>query len=162
MTDFLEGYFYIQSRHSGKVVDVDGASIKNDGKILLWTPKHNDDRANQLWYFQDGFIINQHSGKCMDVRGGPIVDNAWICQYDRKIVGEAQNQQWGYREGYIYVVAEPHMVLDVKSTSHADGTRLILHQKKFGYNNSHQLWDLVPAGSVRAHREVLFEANFDE
>ncbi|KAF7725280.1 hypothetical protein EC973_000290 [Apophysomyces ossiformis] len=161
MTDFPEGYFYIRSRHSGKVVDVDGASTKNDGKILLWTPKHNDDRDNQLWYYEDGFLVNKHSGKVLDVRGGPIVDNAWICQYDRKLLLDAHNQRWGYRDGHIYVLAEPHMVLDVKGGHTTDGTRLILHHKKYPVDTSNQLWDLIPAGEVRAERELLFEAEFD-
>ncbi|KAI9028130.1 ricin B lectin domain-containing protein [Phycomyces nitens] len=163
MADFPEGYFYIQSRNSGKVVDVDGASIKNDGKILIWSPKHDSDRDNQLWYYQEGFIINKHSGKCLDIRGGPIVEHALICQYDRKLVADAQNQQWGYRDGYIYVLSEPHMVLDVKGNYQTDGTRLVLSHKKFALDNANvnQLWDLIPAGNVRAEREVLFEADFD-
>lgn len=52
------------------------------------------------------------------------------------------------------------MVLDVKSESTLDGTRVVLYHKKFGAATS-QLWDLVPAGDVRAEREVLFEADFD-
>ncbi|KAI8393868.1 ricin B lectin domain-containing protein [Radiomyces spectabilis] len=161
MNDFPEGYFYIQSRESGKVIDVDGASMKNDGKILIWTPKHNDDRDNQLWYYQDGFLINKHSGKVLDVRGGPLVENAWIIQYDRKIIADAHNQRWGYKDGYIYSLAEPHLVLDIKGNSMEDGTRLILYRKKMAFHNANQLWDLVPAGDVRGERDVLFEADFD-
>lgn len=109
---------------------------------------------------QDGFIVNKKSGKVLDVRGGPLVDNAWICQYDRKLVADAHNQRWGYSKGYIYVLADPHMVLDVKGNSTLDGTRIILHHKKFGYDNTHQLWDLIPAGDIPGEREVLFEADF--
>ncbi|KAG0173271.1 hypothetical protein DFQ28_011182 [Apophysomyces sp. BC1034] len=161
MAEFPEGFFYIRSRESGKVVDVDGASTKNDGKILLWTPKHNDDRDNQLWYYEDGFLVNKHSGKVLDVRGGPVIDNAWICQYDRKLLLDAHNQRWGYKDGYIYVLAEPHMVLDIKGGHKTDGTRLILYHRKYPVDSSNQIWDLVPAGEVRAERELLFEADFD-
>ncbi|KAI8971975.1 ricin B lectin domain-containing protein [Mycotypha africana] len=161
MDEFPSGYFYITSRNSGKVIDVDGASKKNDGKILIWTPKHNDDRDNQLWYYQDGFIVNKCSGKVLDVRGGPLVSGALICQYDRKAIAEADNQRWGYDNGYIYTLANQHMVLDVKDNMTSDGTRVILHYKKLGYDNANQLWDLVPAGEVRAEREILFEAEFE-
>lgn len=89
------------------------------------------------------------------------MDDALICQYDRKLVVDAQNQRWGYQDGYIYTLADPHMVLDVKGNVTQDGTRLILYHKKFGYDTVNQLWDLVPAGEVRAEREVLFEADFD-
>lgn len=105
--------------------------------------------------------MSKCSGKVIDVRGGPLVDNALICQYDRKLIAEAQNQRWGYEDGFIYTLADPHMVLDVRNNQTADGTRVILHHKKFGYDSSNQLWDLVPAGQVRAEREVLFEADFD-
>lgn len=105
--------------------------------------------------------MNKCSGKVLDVRGGPLVDDAWICQYDRKKISEAQNQRWGYEDGFIYTLADPHMVLDVRGNQTADGTRVVLYHKKFGYDNHNQLWDLVPAGQVRAEREVLFEADFD-
>lgn len=162
MEDFPTDYFYIKSRSSGKVIDVDGASTKNDGKILIWTPKHNNDRDNQLWHYENGYIVNKCSGKVLDVRGGPLVDEAWICQYDRKLVNDAQNQRWGYNEGYIYTLADPHMVLDVKSNSTLDGTRVILYHRKFGHDNANQLWDLIPAGEERGAREVLFEVDDDE
>lgn len=97
----------------------------------------------------------------LDVRGGPLVDDAWVCQYDRKLIVNAQNQRWGYQDGYIYTLADPHMVFDVKGNVTYDGTRLILYHKKFGYDTVNQLWDIVPAGEVRAEREILFEADFD-
>jgi hypothetical protein len=53
------------------------------------------------------------------------------------------------------------MVLDVRGNQTSDGTRVVLYHKKFGYDNTNQLWDLIPAGQVRAEREVLFEADFD-
>ncbi|CEG73871.1 hypothetical protein RMATCC62417_09165 [Rhizopus microsporus] len=62
-------------------------------------------------------------------------------------------------KGYIYVLADPHMVLDVKGNSTLDGARVILYHKKFGYDNT-QLWDLIPAGDIPGEREVLFEADF--
>lgn len=89
------------------------------------------------------------------------MDDAWICQYDRKLIPDAQNQRWGYERGYIYVLSDPHMVLDVRNHSTVDGSRVILHHKKFGYENTSQLWDLIPAGQVRAVREVLFETEFE-
>ncbi|CAO3620853.1 unnamed protein product [Cunninghamella blakesleeana] len=146
------------------VIDVDGASKKNDTNILLWTPKHNNDRNNQLWYYQDGFLINKNSQKVLDVRGGLIVENAKIIQYDRKLVVDAHNQRWGYnrKEGYIFVLSDPYFVLDLKGGSTQDGAKLILSHKKYSLDSHQtQIWDLIPAGDVRGEREVLFETNFD-
>ncbi|KAI7887470.1 ricin B-like lectin [Lichtheimia hyalospora FSU 10163] len=158
---FPEGFFYLRSRFSGKVIDVDGASLKNDAKVLIWTPKHNDDRDNQLWYYQDGFIVNKHSNKVLDVRGGNLEENMPIIQYDRKLVVDAQNQRWGYsREGYIYILDDPHMVIDVRGGSGDDGARLVLKRRKVMLNEDlSQQWDLVPAGKVRSERELLFESD---
>ncbi|KAI8992227.1 ricin B lectin domain-containing protein [Pilobolus umbonatus] len=161
MENFPPGYFYIKSRSSGKMVDVEGASKKSDTKIILWPPKYDEDRDNQLWYYQEGFIVSKFSGKVLDVRGGDLEDRAWICQYDRKLVIDAHNQRWGYQNGYLYILAEPHMVLDVRNQYVPDGSRLILNHKKFGHESVHQLWDLIPAGETRAERETLFEADFD-
>ncbi|KAI9246897.1 ricin B lectin domain-containing protein [Phascolomyces articulosus] len=161
MSDFPEGYFYIRSRQNGKVIDVDGGYTKNDTKILIWTPKHNEDRDNQLWYYQDGFIINKNSGKVLDVRGGAIKDNAPIIQYDRKLVVDAQNQMWGYkgRDGMIYLLSDPQMVLDIRGGLTEDGSKVILYHRKLALeHNLNQQWDLVAAGNVRAEREVLFES----
>ncbi|RUS27683.1 hypothetical protein BC938DRAFT_482881 [Jimgerdemannia flammicorona] len=64
-----DGFFYIKSRLSGKVVDVDGASMKADAKILLWPQKFDSDRDNQLWYYDDGYLVNKKSRKVLDIRG---------------------------------------------------------------------------------------------
>ncbi|CAO3588691.1 unnamed protein product [Absidia cylindrospora] len=153
MDDFPDGYFYIQSRLSGKVIDVDGASMKDDATILLWSPKHNN-----------GFLINKHSQKVIDIRGGPMVDGARIIQYRRKLIAEANNQRWGYqaKDGMIYCLADPRFVLDVPGMT--DGTRLKLYHKKYALDptQQQQQWDIVPAGNVRAERELLFETNFTE
>ncbi|KAG2174066.1 hypothetical protein INT44_000180 [Umbelopsis vinacea] len=161
MAEFPDGYFYIQARKSGNALDVDGASTKNDGKIIVWTPKHHGDRDNQLWSYQDGFIVNKNSGKVLDVRGGPLEAGALICQYDRKLIQDAHNQRFGYRDGLIHCLADPRMVLDIKGGTGEKGSRIILYNRKLSVQgNDNQLWDLVPAGEVRAQRELLFEADF--
>ncbi|ORY99019.1 ricin B lectin domain-containing protein [Syncephalastrum racemosum] len=163
MADFPEGYFYIQSRLCGKVIDVDGASLKSDAKVLIWTPKHNEDRDNQLWSYQDGYLVNKKSNKVLDIRGGNLKENMPIIQYDRKLTADAHNQQFGYsKDGHIYVLVEPHMVLDIRGAAVQDGSRVILYHKKpaIDGDNLNQLWDLIPAGQVRKEREVLFEADF--
>lgn len=76
------------------------------------------------------------------------------------MIADATNQRFGYsREGYIYVLADPHMVLDIRGTSTNDGSKVILyHRKNMFEDNMNQLWDIIPAGQVRGEREVLFEA----
>lgn len=99
----------------------------------------------------------------LDIRGGNLKENMPIIQYDRKLTADAHNQQFGYsKDGHIYVLVEPHMVLDIRGAAVEDGSRVILYHKKppIDGDNLNQLWDLIPAGQVRKEREVLFEADF--
>lgn len=107
--------------------------------------------------------MNKYSGKVLDVRGGPLESGALICQYDRKLVLDAHNQRFGYRDGMIHCLADPRMVLDIKGGTGEKGSRVILYTRKLTFQgNDNQCWDLVPAGDVRAKRETLFEADFDD
>jgi hypothetical protein len=97
----------------------------------------------------------------LDVRGGPLETGALICQYDRKLIQDAHNQRFGYRDGMIHCMADPRMVLDIRGGSGEKGSRVILYTRKLSLQgNENQLWDLVPAGDVRAQRELLYESDF--
>ncbi|OZJ04138.1 hypothetical protein BZG36_02836 [Bifiguratus adelaidae] len=163
--NFPDGFFYIKSRKHGQVVDIEGED-KNDGKVVMKSQKHDEARDSQLWYYSEGFIVSKLSGKVLDVRGGTLTKKdsfKFICTYDRKIIASADNQQWEYRDGFIFLLSDPHVVLDIRGDSDAEGARVIAYPRKLVYQeHDNQLWDLVPAGDVRADKEVLFEVNFPE
>ncbi|KAI8087754.1 ricin B lectin domain-containing protein [Gilbertella persicaria] len=142
---FPEGqYFYIKSRSCGSCVDVYMGETTADSNIIIWPQKHGEDKDNQLWRAEDGFLVNKKSNLVIDVRGGDLLSDKPIVQYDRKIT-MAHNQRWGYRDGYVYVLADPRLVLDIKGGGNKDGTKIILYKRK-DTDNQNQQWTIEPYG----------------
>jgi len=86
-------YVRLQNRHSGKCIDVEGASSDNGANIFQWTCHSN---ANQQWLMEDmgsGYIRlrAQHSNKCADVWAWSTEDGGEIRQYT---CTSGTNQQW--------------------------------------------------------------------
>ncbi|RUP51399.1 ricin B lectin domain-containing protein [Jimgerdemannia flammicorona] len=135
---FPTGYFFLRARN-GNVLDVAGKSTDAGDKVIAWEKKrHRVD--NQVWYAEDGFLINKHSGLVLDIESGKLESGNHICQYTKKPIGEADNQRWGYQNGYIYVLANPDLVLDVAGESEKEGAKIIVWQKKGENDNSNQQW----------------------
>src|SRR3982751_5220267 len=86
------GYFRLRSRHSGKVLDVSGASTADGGAIVQWT---DNNATNQQFSLQDvdGYIqlISRNSGKAVEVQGASTADGANVVQYAD---WNGANQQW--------------------------------------------------------------------
>ncbi|KAI8372897.1 ricin B lectin domain-containing protein [Radiomyces spectabilis] len=145
MVGFPENtYFYIRSRQNGSCLDVYNGETSADTSIIIW-PKKENDNDNQLWRFEDGFLINKKSNLVMDVRGGDLKSDKPVVQYDRKLT-QAHNQRWGYRDGFIYVLADPRLVLDIKGGKDKDGTKVILYLRK-DTENDNQQWTIEPFGT---------------
>ncbi|KAI8646075.1 ricin B lectin domain-containing protein [Parasitella parasitica] len=144
MSNFPTGWFYIQSKCSHKMVlDVSADSLKAAAKIVVY-PKKAKDIDNQLWMYDNGYIINKNSGMVLDVQGGPLESDKQIIQYKRKMVEDAENQRWYYREdGVIYPQTNPNLVLDIRGNWTKPGTVVLLYDRKY-VDNENQLWDLVP------------------
>ncbi|KAF7720648.1 hypothetical protein EC973_006737 [Apophysomyces ossiformis] len=136
------GHFFIESIKNGMVLDVYDGEISDDAKLIVW-PRKESDNENQLWSFDNGFLINKKSGKVVDVHGGNLKSDAKIVQFDRKTTTTG-NQRWGYRDGFIYIRADPRLVLDIKGESDHEGTQVILYARK-DKDNENQQWRLVPA-----------------
>jgi len=115
--------YRITARHSGKVMDVNGASTANNAEIKQWTWNGG---GNQKWAFEDaggGYfrIVGQGSGKCLDVANASTVDGANIIQYT---CGSGTNQQWQWlATGSYFQLRARHSgkCLDVVSSNIADG-----------------------------------------
>jgi cytochrome c peroxidase len=84
--NFLDGiksnYFSLVANHSGKCVDVAGASTSAGGNVYQWSCHGGD---NQLWEevpTAGGFLLkNKNSGMCMDVSGISYAQGANIYQW---------------------------------------------------------------------------------
>jgi endoglucanase len=117
-------YYRVTARHSGKVMDVIGASTSDSAEVKQWTYNGG---MNQKWAFQDvggGFfrLVNLNSGKCLDVSGASTADGANIIQFS---CGSGTNQQWQMvASGSFFQLKARHSgkCLDVVSSGTADGT----------------------------------------
>ncbi|MFC4588388.1 RICIN domain-containing protein [Sphaerisporangium corydalis] len=131
-------YHRITARHSGKVMDVVGASTADSAEVKQY-PWNGG--GNQKWQFADnggGYyrLINQNSGKCLDVAGASTADGANIVQYT---CGSGTNQQWQWvaTGGYFQLRARHSgKCLDVVAASTADGADI--HQYTCGTGTNQQ------------------------
>jgi hypothetical protein len=86
-------YYSISARHSGKVLDVYGASQENRGNIVQWEYLNG---ANQQWRLvelDNGYykMINRNSGKALEVYNFSQENGGNIVQWD---YWGGHNQQW--------------------------------------------------------------------
>ncbi|OZJ04250.1 hypothetical protein BZG36_02484 [Bifiguratus adelaidae] len=138
---FPEGVFYIRSRKRGWVLDIEDGSLKSDANLIVWQQKKHG-ASNQLWVYDDGFLLNAKSGLALDVRGGRLQSNTPIIQYTPKEnITIATNQLWDYHDGFIFPQAHSNLVLDIKGDSKLPGAKVILYDRK-PHDNLNQQWEL--------------------
>jgi hypothetical protein len=93
------GYFFIQSKLNGNVIDILGADMNAD-TLLDAFPRKTTGQDNQLWgFFPDPassgyfFIKSALNGDVIDVRGANKTDGALLDAYPQKSTG-TENQLW--------------------------------------------------------------------
>lgn len=136
-------YYYIQSRHSGKYLDVQSGSWDNGAPIIQWSFNGG---LNQQWQVTDlgnGYcaILSRQTGKAMDVKDWATHDGGIIHQW-AFVMGTNQQWQVQYVDGNYVAFTSRHSgkVADVKDVSSEDGA--IIHQWTYvgGYNQQWQLY----------------------
>ncbi|UZO27796.1 uncharacterized protein OCT59_019983 [Rhizophagus irregularis] len=122
----MTNFYWIIAQHSGKVLEVEGASIFQPARIIQVTKKSEHDPIvdAQLWYFNGGFIANKRSGFMLDVAGAKYVNGTQIIQYVRYAESCAA-QEWDYNheDNTISLKHDRKFVLDVS------GEKIILYEK---------------------------------
>lgn len=115
--------YRVTARHSGRVMDVIGASTADRAEVRQWGWNGG---ANQLWTFEDaggGYVrvVNQNGGRCLDVAGASTANGANVIQY---ACTGGSNQQWQVRPtgSYFQLVARHSgKCLDVVNAGTGDG-----------------------------------------
>jgi hypothetical protein len=123
--------FYIRdgvqiiAKHSGKCMDVNGASTAN-GVAVMHGECHNPVTAqNQVFTLvpqgENFQIVARHSGKCVEVTGASAAEGAPIQQFDCLGVGQTnqlfQEVWWGESQYANYVAKHSGKCLDVQGGS---------------------------------------------
>lgn len=133
--------YKITARHSGKVLEVAGASTAAGANVQQSAWAGSD---NQKWKFtfSDGFyqVTNINSGKALEVTGSGTTDGVNVQQGN---AGTGDNQKWNVlrnSSGY-YALAAKHSikVLDVAGNSTANGANV---QQMTSINLQNQQWTI--------------------
>ncbi|KAI9483829.1 MAG: ricin B lectin domain-containing protein [Benjaminiella poitrasii] len=134
--------YFIKSQFNGRVLDVEEGSTEDEANVIVYTQKY-EDCLNQLWRYEDNYLINANSAKALDISGGEMQPESSIIQYAQKASEEAANQKWEIDgEGYIFCSARPDLVLDIQGAEDEDGVQVILYNKREGDVASNQRWSL--------------------
>lgn len=122
-----ETYYYLQFRHSGKVLDNTGR-LENGVTAIQWWMAGNQNQAWKLMGSGDGsyyYIQSLRSNKVLEVKDGAVHNGAEIIQNDRN---NQDHQKWGLAHtdnNYFQLINKKSgKVLDVAGISHNDGTKM--------------------------------------
>nr|WP_117209832.1 RICIN domain-containing protein [Allorhizocola rhizosphaerae] len=139
-------YYVLVSRHSGKAIDVNGASTSDGAGILQWT---RTDGNNQQWQFVDsgsGYyrLRARHSGKVIDINGASVANGANVIQRTDTGATSQQFRVMDTTSGYVKLInRNSGKALDVWGWSTADGARISQYTDTGGDN---QQWQLIKLG----------------
>lgn len=135
-----DGFYKIQAKHSGKYLDISGASTSNGAQIIQWQDNGGWNQVFQIQYDeQDGYyrIVNKSTEKCLDVQGGSTSNNADVVQWDVK-TSDTANQKFkielvesGY---YKLTIKHSGKVFDINGASTGNGAHL--HQYTWNGGNN--------------------------
>jgi len=134
-----QAWFYIKSKASGFVLDVEhgflrdhskpGANIELNHQKLRASAKRHALLELQLWKFQDGFVINRRTGLVLDVAQATLLTGTRVIQWSRKSENN-ENQQWAVTNGFIHLKSRPNYVLDIDGDGTRDGAKLSIKERK--------------------------------
>lgn len=138
-------WYVIQSRSSGLVFEIQGASTATGAGLVQNT--RTDAQSQQFRFIDAGGgyyrIQARHSDQVLDVWGKSLADGATIAQYTDQ---NATNQQWQVQEsgGYATFISRlSGKALDVWERSTAPGARISQYTANGGTN---QQFQLIPVG----------------
>jgi uncharacterized protein (DUF1800 family) len=131
------GTYELVARHSGKCLDINGASLEDGARAIQWACHGGE---NQHWTLQAASngayrLVARHSGKALDVAGVSLDDAAPVIQYTPH---GGDNQQWTFEavgDGYYrLLVRHSGKALDVGGVSTEDGAAVIQYAPHTGAN----------------------------
>lgn len=153
------GNYHFVVRHSGRCLDVPGASTDNAVQLQQYTcngtvaqsfamvPAGTSDSVDpNAWYN----LVNRGSNRCVDARGGNAANGAVVQQYTCNGTASQSFQFVPTGDGYYVIVVRlvPNPVLDVTNGSTANGALIQLWRYAGGSN---QQWQTVSEGGGNYH-----------
>jgi Ricin-type beta-trefoil lectin domain/Glycosyl hydrolases family 43 len=140
ITPGLGGTTTLVARHSGKCLDVAGASGGNGAAVTQFTCNGGANQRVEAVDAGGGFVslLAGHSGKCLDVTNGSTADGAALEQFSCNAGANQQFQLQDTGTGTVrIVIRQSGKCLDVTSASTTDGAPV----KQFTCNGqTNQQW----------------------
>ncbi|MET9730449.1 RICIN domain-containing protein [Streptomyces sp. NPDC006458] len=125
----MTGTYRLVNRHSGKVLDVSGASTADGAEVIQWPWTGGN---NQRWALKPGYdgsfrLSNLHSGKVLDNPGASTTDGGSLDQWTNT---DSANQWWklvpAATSGHHCLVnVSSGLYADVENASATDGARVV-------------------------------------
>jgi hypothetical protein len=144
------------AKHSGKAMDVLGASTATGAKLIQWTYHGGDNQLFRPDHVSGGFyrMVAQHSGKVLEIEGASLDDGAPVIQAEWRGADSQLFRLEPLEDGYMRIVAKHSgKVLDINQVSMEDGGELIQWEWHGGDN---QRWMSV-APAVAEHSGKVLE-----
>jgi hypothetical protein len=151
---FNEGVYYqVQSRNSGKCLDVRNVSVANGGQMQQWDCAGA--QPNQLWTVlatgSGSFrIVSANSAKCIDVPNASTANGTYLQQWECNLAGPQSNQVYtvtAAATGGYYRLSPVHTsgtkCMDVEGSSTASGANIQQWDCGPGWQ-ANQDWAFVP------------------
>ncbi|SOE79922.1 Ricin-type beta-trefoil lectin domain-like [Streptomyces sp. OV198] len=142
--EFPPGYFFIRNYESNLVLDIADGSTAPGGRVILWDRKPSDN-DNQLWKYDEGFLVNKKSGLVLEVpgyeNGGSINPGTVLVQNKRREQPKSLNQLWAYNYGYL-MPYDPKVVVSAEGDNLTRGTAVAVDRAVDFPNNIRQQWTL--------------------
>lgn len=146
-------FYQVVARHSGKALDIAGASTANGAGLVQQAVSSGQSQQFQFVDSGGGFyrLRARHSGKVVDVSGRSTADGANVVQWTDN---GGTNQQWSVvdtESGYVQLInRNSGKALDVWQASAADGARVSQYTDNNGNNQQFQLVKLATTPSTPA------------
>ncbi|CAG8524300.1 10827_t:CDS:2, partial [Paraglomus brasilianum] len=165
--EFPRGDFYIKSVASPSgtsttaapaqnlVIDLERGFWSGSKSILARQKSNTDHDQNQLWRYDNGWIVHKSSNNVLEVEGGKVggrlVFNA------RKTLANANNQRWIFtKEGHLALQNNPQLVLDIKGTV-KETAQIVLADttsKAFGKSGKSAIWVTIPINTPKSANAI--------
>ncbi|KAG0012587.1 hypothetical protein BGZ81_001477, partial [Podila clonocystis] len=141
------GWFYIKSKSSNLVVDIEqdadplppNVLVSMNAQIPSVTDENQAKAESQLWRYEDGQIINKRSQLVLDCKLGVVRYGARLVQGVSKRGKESNHQRWESSNGTLIIQGKPLYAIDIEGDGTKNGARLSLQRPKV-QNNLDQQW----------------------
>ncbi|RHZ45808.1 hypothetical protein Glove_648g7 [Diversispora epigaea] len=151
---FPTGDFYIKSASSSSgesinappsqnlVVDVEQSffvSWARDGtKVIIAQQKSDTEHDhNQLWRYDDGWIVNKQTSLCLDAGSGKPGNRIILHSRRSPHQAQANNQCWIFtKDGHIALQSNPKYLIEIKSSATKDGSIILADSRSKNFAKS--------------------------